>query len=460
MFFRLAQKSLWHRKGAVVLTLLAMSISVFALLGVNHLREQAKTSFAHTISGVDLIVGAPTSQINLLLSTVFQLGNVTRSVPWSTYQSMANQSGVAWAIPLALGDSHKGFRVVGTTSDYVRYYRYGQKHPLEMRQGRFFQANMEVVLGAAVAQRLHHRIGDAIILSHGVGHTSFQHHDQDPFTVVGILEPTGTPVDQTLYVNLASLASIHGEHESTSESEKNHKAHHEEHAHEAHSHAEHHGHEEEHSDHEDEHHDHEEEHRDHEESHGYKEHHDEAESSSHPKQVSAFFLGLKSKRDAFRLQAQLHQNGPEPLMAIMPGVALMELWQVVGTLEHILSAVANLVLLAALFGLGAVLLASIRERHQEISLLRIVGASPWFLVGLIQCEALIISVMSVLLGSGILAVVLVSAQPYFSASYGVTLSTHLLTSGNMQLIGVVLIATIIAASIPSLLMYRRALTYR
>ena len=112
MFIRLATKSLLNRKGSVLLTILAMSVSIFVLLGVEHIRGQSKQSFNNTVSGVDLIVGARTGSLNLLLYSVFRIGSPTNNIAWDTYQSISNNAKVAWAIPISLGDSHQGYRVM------------------------------------------------------------------------------------------------------------------------------------------------------------------------------------------------------------------------------------------------------------------------------------------------------------------------------------------------------------
>jgi len=108
MFFRLAYKSLLNRKGSAILTLMAMTVSVFVLIAVEHIRYQAKESFSNTVSGVDLIVGARTGSLNLLLYSVFRIGTPTNNISWSTYEKIASSKNVKWAIPIALGDSHKG----------------------------------------------------------------------------------------------------------------------------------------------------------------------------------------------------------------------------------------------------------------------------------------------------------------------------------------------------------------
>ena len=209
MFGKLALQSLLNRKGSVVLSVMAMTVSIFVLLGVEHIRHQAKESFSSTVSGIDLIVGARTGSLNLLLYSVFRLGAPTNNISWQSFQSISSSSNVKWAVPISLGDSHKGFRVLGTTRDYFQYFSYGNQHHLAFDEGEPFNEVFDVVLGSKVARALGYQLGDKLVLAHGLAATSFSLHDDRPFTIVGILEPTGTPVDQTLHVSLQGIEAIH-----------------------------------------------------------------------------------------------------------------------------------------------------------------------------------------------------------------------------------------------------------
>lgn len=205
MFFKLAMKSLLNRKGSVILTLMAMTVSIFVLLAVEHIRYQAKESFANTVSGVDLIVGARTGSLNLLLYSVFRIGSPTNNISWGSFEDITSHPQVKWAVPIALGDSHKGYRVMGTTKEYFEVFSYGNGHTLKFDKGHAFSHLLDVVIGADIAKKLGYSLGEKLVLSHGIASTSFSQHDDRPFTVVGILKPTGTPVDQTLHVSLEGI---------------------------------------------------------------------------------------------------------------------------------------------------------------------------------------------------------------------------------------------------------------
>ncbi|MBV1913781.1 MAG: ABC transporter permease [Pseudomonadales bacterium] len=409
MFMRLACKSLLNRRGSVVLTVLALTVSIVVLLGVEHVRQQARDSFGNTVSGVDLIVGARTGSLNLLLYSVFHMGSPTNNISWKSYQHIASGKHVAWAVPIALGDSYQGYRVMGTTPDYFTHFSYGGKRKLQFASGKAFSGVLDVVLGSEVARKLSHKLGDQVVLAHGIANTSFSLHDDKPFKVVGILAPTGTPVDQTVHVSLQGIEAIHIDWQrgvkvpgSTVSAEQL------------------------------------------------------AKMDLQPKSITAFMLSLNSKMATFRLQREINNYSREPLTAILPGVALSELWQMMATFEHTLRLISACILVSALLGLSAMLLASIREREHEIQLLRVIGAPPMFLFLLIELEALLISFAAIALGTSLLYAVLVLAKDLLASEFGLHISTNIGSESNAYLALLMILSTIIAAAIPSLKAYKNA----
>jgi len=398
MILTLASKSLLNRKGSVLLTIIAISVSLFVLLAVDHLRQQTKQGFASTISGTDLVVGSRTSSINLLLYSIFHIGTPTANLSWKAYQNFNSHPQIAWTIPISLGDSHKGYRVMGTNDDFFLHYNFGNKHPLSFSAGDKFNDTFDVVLGSEVAQQLNYKINDPIVLSHGLVSTSFSNHDQYPFKIIGILNSTGTPVDQTLYVTLKGIEAIHKNWQN-----------------------------------------------------GKKQNEDLT-----PKNITAFMLGLTSRMATFDVQRDINQYAQEPLTAILPGVALSELWHIMGSVEQVLKLISYLVILASLLGLSAMLVASINERRQEIHLLRIIGAPPSYIFLIIELEAILIA----LIGTGLSLLTLTSAliafQSTLTAEFGLHLSANLFSMNNLLILGLVQIAAIIAAAIPAAMAYRSA----
>lgn len=409
MLAKLAVQSLVDRKGSVMLSLLAMTVSIFVLLAVEHIRHQAKENFSSTVSGVDLIVGARTGSINLLLYSVFRIGAPTNNIHWQTFQEISDNEQVKWAIPISLGDSHRGYRVLGTSKAYFEHFSYGKKNRLAFNEGREFDQVFDVVLGAEVAKKLAYKLGDRLTLAHGIAATSFSLHDDRPFSVVGILEPTGTAVDQTLHVSLQGIEAIHIDWQQGVRSAKSNLS-----------------------------------------------QSDLEKANLQPKSITAFMLGLKSKIATFHMQRTINNYASEPVVAILPGVALSELWGMIGVLENTLLLVSVLVFIAACLGVSSMLLASIRERRREIQLLRIMGAPPYFLFLLIELEALLITLLSCILGAVFLAICLVLLQDFLVAEYGIHIQINLFTENSLYLMSTVIAASVVVAVIPSLSGYRKA----
>ncbi len=412
MLMKLARLSLWHRKGTVFLTLCSLVISIGLLLGIDHLRLEAKQSFTSTVAGTDLIVGARSGQLNLLLYTVFRIGNATNKISYQHFQQISQHRAVAWSIPLALGDSHKGFRVLGTTPDYFKFFRYGEKQPLVLAQGQAFQQVYQTVLGSEVAKKLNYKLGDQITLSHGVGAVSFSEHRGQPFTVVGILAATGTPVDQSVHVSLLGIEAIHQGWQNGMPSRRGQAVALDE----------------------------------------------EKLASLQPSQITGFMLGLKSKAVTFALQRQINEFKAEPLTAILPGAALAEMWQMLSFVENMLLVVTALVLVATLVGLMTTLLAAMKERQRELAILRALGARPWQLFWLIELEVLFTTLLAIGLALIKLTGILFLLKPWLSSQYGLVISVVPWHAHTLLLLSVLLGFALLLAAIPAYLAYRQSLS--
>ena len=432
-----ALQSLRYRFGGVLLTVLAVALSVFVLLGVEHVRQEAKSGFASTVSGVDLIVGARTGEINLLLLSIFRIGNATTNIEWETVEEIENLERVAWSVPITLGDSHKNFRVVGTTQDFFERYQYGRKQPLVFEKGSEFEALQDVVLGSRAATELDYRLGDSLVLSHGMADTSFTHHDELPFNVVGILERSGTPIDNALFVSLEAIEAIHddengGSHEEHDEGHEDHDDH------------------ESHDDH-DEHDAHE-----HEEGHKGHEGHDEHEGHNHGPigTVTALLVGLESPAFALQVQRAINEYQGEALLAILPGVALAQLWTLVGGIEGTLRGISILVFISSIFGLNAMLLASMRERRREVFVLRSIGAPSSFVLALLLLESLLIVTVGIAAAVIALFGAIAAVNGFLADQIGVTLSMAIFSEASLIAIGLIYISSILLSLLPAMQAYR------
>ncbi|MBE4524468.1 ABC transporter permease [Vibrio parahaemolyticus] len=407
---KLAWKSLMNRKATAVLTIMTVAISVILLLGVERIRTQAKDSFANTISGTDLIVGGRSGQVNLLLYSVFRIGNATNNIDWKSYQEFSQHRAVDWAIPISLGDSHKGFRVMGTNHSYFEHYKYGSKQPLTFSKGKEFNGLFETVLGSDVAKQLGYQIGSEIIIAHGISDVGFSRHDKLPFKVVGILAPTGTPVDKTVHVSLEAIEAIHVGWESGARLGPTPDA------------------------------------------------KVLQERDFQPKQITAVLVGLKSRIQTFALQRQINNYPKEPLSAIMPGVALHELWGMMSVAEQALMAVSGFVVIAGLLGMLSSLLTSLQERRREMAILRAMGARPRHVFSLLISEASLLTAAGIVTGVLGLYAILALLQPLIQQHYGINLTLSTLSAYEWMLLSFVQCAGIVIGFIPAFRAYRQSLS--
>ncbi len=403
----LAGKSLWNRRLTSALVVLAIALSVTLLLGVERLRTQARASFAHTLSGTDLIVGARGGPINLLLYSVFRIGDPTNNVNWSSYRTLTTHPQVAWTIPLSLGDSHRGFRVLGTSRDYFQHYRYGRDQPLRFAEGREFEDVFDAVLGAEVADRLGYRPGQSIVIAHGAGEVSFALHDDKPFRVVGILARTGTPVDQTVHVSLEGIEAIHADWRGGAPIP------------------------------------------------GMRLSAEQVRQLDlTPKTITAFLVGLKSKTAIFRLQREINEFAAEPLLAILPGLTLQQLWDLLGLAENALLVVSGLVVLVGLTVMLAALLTGLNERRREMAILRALGARPGQIFALVLGESMALALAGAAFGVLLLQGALLLAGPMLQARLGLAIAGWPPSSHELILLAAVLGCGLLAGLFPAWRAYR------
>jgi putative ABC transport system permease protein len=412
----IALKSAWNRRYTLGLTLIAIALSVTLLLGIERLRQDARTSFSEAVSGTDLVVGARSSPLQLLLYAVFHSGEASNNMSWRSVQALAAHPAVAWIIPISLGDSHHGYPVLGTTPAYFEHFRYGDRQPLRLQQGKPFAGLFDAVLGAEVAERLGYRLGDRITLAHGMREHEEDHepghaeHGDKPFTVVGILARSGTPMDRTVHIGLAAMEAIHLDWQGGAPIP------------------------------------------------GFAIPPQFVKKFDlTPKAVTAVLLGLKSRAAVFALQRHVADYRDEPLMAVLPGVALSQLWDLLAVAERALLAISALVLAVSFAGLVAVVLAGLGERRRELAILRSVGARPRDLFALLALEGGAVTCAGAVLGTLLLTVLSAALAPWVEARYGLALRLALPSAAELALLGGVIAVGTLASLLPGYRAYRLSL---
>jgi putative ABC transport system permease protein len=408
--FSLAWKSLVNRRFTAALTVISIALSVALLVGVERLRTEARASFANTLSGTDLIVGARSGPVQLLLYSVFRIGDATNNFSWDSYQAVAAHPRVAWTVPISLGDSHRGYRVMGTTPAYFEHYRYARDQQLRLEDGEVFEDLYDAVLGAEVAEALGYRLGDAIVVAHGAADVSFARHDDKPFRVAGILARTGTPVDRTVHVSLEAIEAIHVDWQGGAPLP------------------------------------------------GIGISAEQARAMDlAPKAITAALVGLKSKVATFQVQRYVNEYPHEPLSAVLPGVALTQLWNLIAIAENALLVVSAFVVVVGLSGMLTALLTSLNERRREMAILRSVGARPGHVFGLVMGEAGLLTLLGVVTGLVLLYLLLLLGQPVIEGRFGIHIPLGGLAVREWQMLGGIVLAGCLVGAIPAYRAYRLSL---
>jgi len=409
---RLALRSLWNRRVTATLTVAAIATSVALLLSVQMLRSAAREGFTQTLSGADLLVGARTGPLNLLLYSIFRIGDATTNVSWATYLKIAHHRDVDWTIPISLGDTHRGFRVLGTDGNYFLHYRFAGTQSLTFTAGGPFKTLYDAVLGSDVARTLHYRVGDEITLSHGLGAVSFAEHKDKPFKVVGILTKTGTPVDNTVHVSLAGISAMHIDWRSGIQATGK-----------------------------------------------YRISAEEARSKDlTPDSITAFLVGMRSKVMTFTMQRAINDYREEPLLAVLPGVVLDQMWSLVGIADTSLMIVAAFVVLAGLLGMLTSILTSLNERRREMAVLRSVGARPHHVFTLLVTEAASLALIGILGGVCLTYLLLIGGRSVLAQKFGIYVPITVLSPYDVAILVSVLAAAVLMGFVPAAQAYRRTLS--
>jgi putative ABC transport system permease protein len=411
LLMRLAAHSAWNRRFTLVLMLTAIALSSALLLGIERVRHDMRDSFSQSVSGTDLVVGARSSPVQLMLYAVFHLGGATNNMGWDSAQKLAANPAVAWTIPLSLGDSHRGFPVLATNGEYFKHFAYGNRQSLRFVEGGPFGSVFETVIGAEVARGLQYKLGDHLVLSHGIGGPHLIRHGDKPFVITGILARTGTPVDRTVHIGLDAMEAIHLDWQGGAPIR------------------------------------------------GMDIPADLVRKFDlTPKTITAMLIGLKNRATVFALQRQIGDGEDEALMAVLPGVALDQLWEVVSIGENALLLISALVVVVGLAGLVSSILAGLGERRRELAILRSVGARPLDLLFLLALEGLAVMLCGVLLALVLLSLGIVLGGPLLESHFGIVMHLGWPTLAEWQLLAYVVVAGFVASLLPGLRAYRLSLS--
>nr|MBC8284953.1 ABC transporter permease [Nitrospinota bacterium] len=399
----LTWKSIQNRKLTSLLCVASIALSVALLLGVERMKNGARDGFTNTISQTDLIVGAKGGTLQLVLYTVFRIGSPTNNIRYSSYNEIKNFPEVAWTIPISLGDAYRGYRVVGTDENLFNHYRFRGDQKIEIFDGKIPAGIFDVVLGYEVAQKFQHKTSDSIILSHGISEKSFMQHSGTPFKVVGILKPTATPIDRSIFITLEGMEAMHFGWENgvpvknsgvTLEKLK--------------------------------------------------------KENIHIGQITSFLLKTKNRIQTLKLQRKIDSFPKDPLMAVIPGLALHQLWRNLSYVENILYLISLCVLAVGLISVIVSLYTSLNERRREIAIFRALGAGAGKVLSLLLFESSLIVLAGILIGTMILYLCLFIVRPYLESNFSLYLPIEFLSSTELIYLGSILLGGVTAGFIPAI----------
>ena len=418
LWWSLAWRSAWSRRHALAMVALSVSVSVLILLGVQQLRHDARQSFTQALSGVDLIVGPRGSASELMLYSVFQVGRPSRNMAHEAYVALRALPQVRWAVPVQLGDTYRGFPVLGTTPELFEVFQ-TQGARLQWAQGRPFadpqadaSAVVEAVLGAQVAARHGLSVGDRLVLTHGRSDGLAPDHADQPFTVVGVLQATGAPIDRNVIISLQGFEALHqgmgapglpwlgGAGTAPTVAER---------------------------------------------------------AALVPRELTAVWVGLHARTEVFSARRGIERLPQDSLMAVLPGVALDDLWQVVKLAENALLAIGVLVAVSGMLSVAAVLMVGLSARRKELAVLRALGATPLALLGLVWLEALGVCLLGMLGGLVLHGLGLWALQDLLRTELGIAVQWGWPTAEVAWSLAGLVLAAWLAASVPALRAYRLSL---
>jgi len=407
---RIAAASIRSRIVPTILVMIALTTSMALLLAVDRIQDATKRGFNQSLSGVDLVLGPRGSGIELILYTVFHLGKPTNNITTETLEDIESKPFIEWAIPIALGDSHRGFRVISTTAKYFDHIQFGGDQSLTFEAGRPFSALNDVVIGSAVADELDYSVGSSIFVTHG-SEALGKVHDDFAFKVSGILNPTGTPTDQAIFVSLEGYELIHlgWTNGSQAVSLKNLDV------------------------------------------------SQIPKERLYPKTITAAYLGLSSKLNLFKVSRSINEYAEEPVNAVIPGVALAELWSMLGSIDIVFRIFNWLIIAISLIGMVTMTLTGLDSRTREMTILRALGATPANLASMVLIETAIVSITAVLLAIGLVRLLTWGAADFLSHWAGVRIDLTWINFSELSTLMTIVLAGLCASLIPAVMVYRRSL---
>ncbi len=418
----LSWKNIVSKPLATLLSIILLALGVGLIAFLLLLDKQTSEKFERNQGGVDLVLGAKGSPMQLILSSIYHIDNPTGNIPLKSARPFLNPKHplVKMAVPLALGDSYKSYRIVGTSRDYLKVYN------AEIDEGVLWEKNFEVTLGPKVAELTGLKIGDTFHSAHGLG-DAIMEHEEHSFTVVGVLKKTNTVLDQLILTNIESVWASHADHDHAPPT-----AHQEG--------------EEHHHDHSDDH-DHAHDHDDHSHDHAHDAH---AETAEEDKEITSLLVFYRNKTDLRVLNLPNGINKNTDMQAANPAYETARLFEMMGTGERAFRFLAYAIVFVSALSVFISLFSSLKERRYELAIMRVMGGSRSKLFGLITLEGVLLAFGGAILGILLAHIGMEVLARYMQDAYQYSFTGFEFLSKELWLLLAATIIGFIAALIPAI----------
>lgn len=384
------------------LSVLMLALSIALLLSIQQLKSSFKYQMENNLGPIDMVVGAKGSPLQLVLSSVLHIDNPTGNISYKEAKKISKNPMIEKAVPISYGDNYKGYRIVGTTTDFLKFYN------AELESGRAVHKSMEVVLGHHVATQLQLSIGDTFLSSHGLVSNTVDVHDQE-FVVIGILKPTQKVIDRLILTNLESVWEVHDHDEEVQH---------------------------EHIENEDSHEHHDE---------GIAHHHDEQVELHDNKEITSLLVSFRSPMGLLTLPRTINTN--TNLQAALPKFELDRLYQFTGIGFKTISWIAYIILVISGLTIFVSLYKMVKERAFELALFRTYGANHVQLIKIITFEGLLVVMIAVVLGFLMANACLLLISNMMESSFQSLIIQELAIKEVTQIIGLVFVMVIISIAL-------------
>lgn len=401
--WHIAWSYLWNRKLTTAMTIISVSLGVALISAVLTLREQTQKRFEEEGQAFDLVVGAKGNPLQLVLSTVYFLDAPTGNMPLADFERIREMEDVVAAFPLSLGDTFRGYRIIGTERALMDF-EWGERRPYVLAEGRYFEKPYEAVVGAAVAQDTGLKVGATFVGTHGFIETPDAHvHEDKPYTVVGVMERSGTPNDRAIFCDLESVWDIHShgdDHEDCDDPDHDH-----DHDHDPHS------------------------------------------------EITAGLIKLASP--ALRFEYKDRINKTFNVMAAVPVNEIQKLYeQLLGTAKAVLLAIGYLVVVISSMSILIGLYMSILQRKRDLAVMRALGATRGEIFGAVIIEAFWVTVLGLAVGWALGSMVCYVLDLYLVDKLGFHVSAMSVSADLFTAYSAVLLMGLVAGILPAWQAYR------